>query len=163
MARAGGYAVRASANTEPGSNTGCTCGGAQRVERLRGRGFKMIRGARAQLGGQSGSGAGAKLLGVQAQLQAVGARCGEHNARFLHREGVVVAEGVAEARELQGGNLGDQLFGDPAHILRAASGKLRRQRVRRQQRGHDAHRALGVEPRHHAQHAQLRLTLQPIA
>ena len=60
-------------------------------------------------------------------------------------------------------NLGNQLFRDPAHIFLAAAGKLRRHGVRRQQRGHDARRALGVEAGHHAQHAQLRLAIQPVA
>ena len=60
-------------------------------------------------------------------------------------------------------NLGNQLLRDPANVLVAAIGKLRGHGVRSQQRGHDPHRTLGVEPGHHAQHAQLRVTLQSIA
>ena len=82
-------------------------GGTQRIESVRGGSFKMVRGARAQFGGQSGSRAGAELLGVHAQLHAMGARGGEHLARFFDREGVVVAESVAKARQLEVCNLGD--------------------------------------------------------
>ncbi len=98
--------MRASANTEPGSSTGCTPAARSASSVSRGRGFKMVGGARAQLGGQSGSGAGAKLLGVHAQFQAMGAGGGEHSARFFHGEGVVVAKGVAEARQLEAATSG---------------------------------------------------------
>jgi hypothetical protein len=87
----------------------------------------------------------------------------EHRARFVDRERVVVAEGIAEARELERGNLGDEILRDPAHILRAAIRELRWDGVRRKQRGHNAHRPLGVDPRHRAQHAQLCAALKSIA
>ena len=74
--------MRPSAKTEPGSSTGCTAAARNALRVSVGGGFKMVGGARMQLGGQCGSGAGAELLGVHAQLQAVGARGGEHQRAF---------------------------------------------------------------------------------
>ena len=54
------------AGQQYGLHVGCT----QRIEDLGSDGFKMICGTGVQLGGQSSAGAGAKLLGVQAQFEA---------------------------------------------------------------------------------------------
>ena len=147
----------------PGQQDRLDAGNLQCAQSLLRRGFQVIGRGRAQLGGQQGSRAWTELLGMNAQTQAMPLCRGQHRARLLHREGVVVAEGVAKLRQPGRGHFGNQLFGYPAHVFLAAAGKLRRTSVRGQQRGHNARGAFLVEPRQHPQHFQLRRVVQPIA
>ena len=81
----------------------------------------MIGGGRAQLGGQSGAGAGTELLGVHPKAHAMTAGSGQYGARFFHGEGVIVAENIAKTRQTGRRNLRNQFFGNPAEILFTAA------------------------------------------
>ena len=87
----------------------------------------------------------------------------EHRACLVFGKRAIVAKSIAIVRQPRSRNLRNQFLGYPAHIPRAHSCKLRRNSVRRQQRGHNRRRSLLIEPLHHAQHLQLRRALQPVA
>ena len=67
------------------------------MQRFVGDGFEMVGGGGAEFCGEFGTGAGTKLLGVDAKAQAVLFGGSEDAAGFGDGEGVVVAEGVAVA------------------------------------------------------------------
>ena len=94
--------------------------------------LQMVGGSCAEFGSQSRARSRTELLGMNAQSQTVAAGGCQHRARFLHREGVIVAEDVAIPRQTGRSNLGKQLFGDPANVLFAMVRKLRRNCMRRQ-------------------------------
>ena len=91
--------MRLRAKTEPGSRTGCDAGIAQSLESFFGDGLEVVGGRGSEFGGQGGAGAGTKLLGVDAKAEAMLLRSSKDGAVFVDGEGVIVAEGVAIARE----------------------------------------------------------------
>ena len=100
---------------------------------------------------------------VDAQAKAMAARRGEHTARFIDREGVVVAEDIAEGRQLLSADLGDQLFANPADVFLAAVCELRGNHVRGQQGRNYTRRTFGIELSEDTKHAEFCFPLQPIA
>ena len=98
MVRAGGYWVRLRAKTDPGRRTGWTRHRAAQKS-LFGDGFEMV-GGRGPIRGEGCAGAWTELLGVDADSELVLLRSGEDGAAFVDGEGVVVAKGVAESRQL---------------------------------------------------------------
>jgi hypothetical protein len=120
-------------------------GAAHGFEAGRFGGFEVVSGACAELTGEGDAAVGAKLLGVQAQLQAVVLGGGEDGARLGEGEGMVVAEDIAEAGEAVLGDVREQIVGDEAEIAWAVVLELRRHGMRSQQRGNDAQRGALLE------------------
>ena len=99
----------------------------------------------AEFGGKRSAGTGAELFGMKTKAEAVAFRAFKDLSGLLYSEGVVVAERIAVSRKTGCRDFGDQFFGDPGNVFGAAIGELRRNGVRGQKRGNDAHRAFAFK------------------
>src|SRR6266702_3358171 len=135
----------------------------QLEQRLIRDGLKMIGGCSAKFRSQRSSGTGSKLFGVYPQSHSVVLCRGQHSARFVHGEGVIIAEGNAVARQSCRRDFGDEFFGYRTNIFLSPIGELWRHGVSGQQCRNDASRSLIIESRQHAQHAQFCFAIETVA
>ena len=134
--------MRPRAKTEPGSRTGCTPATCKLMQRLIGDGFKMVGRCGAELCCERRAGAGAELLRMNAQPQAMCFALRSERPRLVNRKGVIVAESIAVSRQTFGRRLRGSTLRQPnGHTLRVV-GKLGRNGVRRKQRGNNARGSL---------------------
>ncbi len=99
---------------------------------------------------------------MQLHRQAELLRALEQATGFLAAEADAFAERIDRIDQAFGGERGQHLVADQRHVVGAAIGVLRRQRMQAEKTGAHADAELAAESARHAQHAPLAVEIQPV-